>query len=162
MAKNKFRGIIFIETHDTNPISKIPRNYSDHIEAKLICSFPPYSIFWANYKGESINPNDNSKDKIHGWSTNWNNETQIDEIISPEHDGRWDIPRSSLTPLNKYTVYMFLFHHHKDQIHFTHKNTRHLSDIISRISSPIPVQYPQRYNSKLTSQFSTSTNKSSP
>ena len=33
---------------------------------------------------------------------------------------------------------MLLFHHHDDEIQFTHKNTRHLSDILSRISAPIP------------------------
>ena len=33
---------------------------------------------------------------------------------------------------------MLLFHHRNDEIHFTHKNTRHLSDILSRISAPIP------------------------
>ena len=112
MAKNKHRGIILIESQDISSILIIPRNLRDNVNVELICSFPPCSINWTNYKGESVNPNDKDKDKLHGWSTSWNNETQIEEIISPEHDGRWDLPRSSTSPLNKYTVSMLLFHNH--------------------------------------------------
>ena len=137
LAKNKHRGVILIETQDINPITSIQRRDSDSIDINIICSIPPLSIYWTNHKGESINPNDNLKDKLHGWSTNWNQETETEEITSPDHDGRWDIPRSTLTPLNKYTVYMLLFNHNNDNIQFTHKNTRHLSDILSRISAPV-------------------------
>jgi hypothetical protein len=138
LAENRCRGIILIETKNISTITKIPSRHRSSVRTTLICSIPPFTIFWTNHKGENINPSDNTNDKLHGWSTKWNNETEIEEIISPEHDGRWDLPRSSLTPLNKYTVYMLLFHHHDDEIQFTHKNTRHLSDILSRISAPIP------------------------
>ena len=137
LAENRCRGIILIETENISTITQIPSRPSKSVNTKLICSIPPQTIFWSNYKGESINPNDQTKDKLHGWSTKWNQETKIEEITSPDHDGRWDIPRSSLTPLNKHTVYMILFHHRNDDIQFTHKNTRHLSDILSRISAPV-------------------------
>ena len=138
LAKNEHRGVILIETQNINLITSIPRHYRDYIDINVICSIPPLSIYWTNHKGESINPNDNPRNKFHGWSTKWNQETNIDEITSPQHDGRWDLPRSSLTPLNKFTVYMVIFHHRNDQFSFTHTNTRHLSDILSRISAPIP------------------------
>ena len=141
LAKNKHRGILFIETKNLSPILDIPRCYRDHVEINHICSIPPHTIHWTNFKGESINPNDKNKYILHGWSINWNKETQREEIISPEHEGRWDTPRSSSTPLNKHTIHLLLFHNPRDPIIFTHKNSRHLSNILSRISVPIPPEF---------------------
>ena len=100
LAKNEHRGILFIETKNLSPILDIPRRSSHHVEINHICSIPPHTIHWTNFKGESINPDDKNKEKLHGWSINWNKETQQEEITSPEYEGRWDTPRSSSTPLN--------------------------------------------------------------
>ena len=56
--------------------------------------------------------------------------------MGPTNDGRWDLPRSNVSSLNRNPIVALLFHHVHDVIALDHNHTRHLADIIARISAP--------------------------
>ena len=121
LALNKLRGILFIKVaKSTNPIKlrkplcPVPAD-AQKIRIELMFTIPPKSILWTAILGKPITPFDDTQ-KEPGWKSKLVNGKPL--LSGPNHDTRWDCPRTGKgIPLNEGSIIVLLYHHTDDHVH---------------------------------------------
>ena len=136
LAVNHRRGFILLETSNLDQsifrLKLLPK-LRHIIKIEHVFTLCANSIHWTNHNGQNLD-SPNKHKKCPGWYFPTDTNTQC--FMGPTNDGRWDLPRSNVSSLNRNPIVALLFHHVHDVIALDHNHTRHLADIIARISAP--------------------------